>query len=124
MDRSGKRILLAFVFGGLLCLGCSKTQTTYVTFAANMPKHLGDWEQLKSALIAEGIHCSGSPCDLGVCELLVRSDEFNKARRIAHEFIRNHGLTVRISKDVGGNVREVYEGGKWIRDEPWYKSTK
>ena len=112
MRRSATHIFLLFSFGVLLSLGCALNSPARVSaFAMSIPSHMEDFDRLCAALEAGGVHSVGIEGNLGTSSLLIHSEDFGRARRIAESVISNHALTVRVSKDTDDRVYEVYESG-------------
>ena len=74
---------------------------------------------MQAALAAEGIHIPGTVSDLGACTFTIVGRNAGHARRIIESVIRDHSLTVRISKVSDPLVYEVYANGVKVREESY-----
>lgn len=110
-------VYLPVLVVALLLAGCATSAGRYwAVLAVSTPYHESDWSQLQNTLKAEGIACIEGSSSFGAADLLVDSDEFERARRIGERLINGESLTIRLSKDTHRGVLEVYENGKKIRE--------
>ena len=118
------RITLAMMLGA--CARQSPTdpvaaqpQVQWVELALSSPEHLDDWQAVATGIAERGIETTEGPSSLGTQSLLVHAADVPAARELALDLVQARALTIRIKKDAGGDVFEVFVDGLKAREESY-----
>jgi len=92
----------------------------YTIFANVRSEPKNDLEKLKAAIRQQHFVCDDNGSEVGPA-LLVDLRNLDLVKEVATNAIVKDSLTVRIRRDKEGEIWEVWENGKNVREEPYKK---